>query len=282
MKNINDETSKETRIYSVGTVSGQKHKTSDIYVCKNSRITEGEHYHDCYEIEIVIKGELEEYINGTLYNAKPGDAFFVFPDNMHNVIAKEKSTIYNIMFRLNVLDSSFLNDFWIYDSSTPICAHLSSMDFEFVSVVLEEAISAYQKHDDFSNTILKCVINLVVSKILSVGNVKLKSADPNMDKAIIYINEHLGEEITLNDVAKEIGLTPSYFSALFRHSTHCSFKRYINSRRLQAARNDLLESNLSVADICFKNGFTSLSTFYREFQSTFKQAPLDCRKNGKE
>ena len=40
MKNINDETSKETRIYSVGTVSGQKHKTSDIYVCKNSRITE--------------------------------------------------------------------------------------------------------------------------------------------------------------------------------------------------------------------------------------------------
>lgn len=289
MKKGNNASESNIITYEVGNLPGQRYKKSDIYICKNSKLSTILHHHDCYEIEIIVSGEIFEHVNNTVVHAKPGDAFLLFPDNLHkltgvvldnqgNSTSDGEVVIYNMMFKTNIIDNAFLNNFWLYDTGTPIYTHFTDEEFAFVSTIIEQGINEYKFHEAFSNSILKNIINIVIAKILSGSKVEARSADSHINKAIKYINDHFDEEIDLNDVANEVGLNPSYFSAFFSRFTHSGFKRYVNNRRLDSARNDLIDSDLSVADICFKNGFSSLSTFYREFQKTFHQTPSECRK----
>jgi AraC family transcriptional regulator len=80
------------------------------------------------------------------------------------------------------------------------------------------------------------------------------------------IEERLAEDLSLAELASEVGLSPSHFSSLFRKTTGLSPHHYIVQRRLERAQHLLTSTNLSIGEIATTVGFYDQSHLVRHMQ----------------
>lgn len=86
-----------------------------------------------------------------------------------------------------------------------------------------------------------------------------------MDKLHAYIHQHYDQMIGLADAAKVVSMNPTSFARYFRQMTGQSFVNYMHQLRIGHICRQLIESDLSITDICYNNGFGTLSNFNRVF-----------------
>lgn len=84
-------------------------------------------------------------------------------------------------------------------------------------------------------------------------------------KAIEYIHEHLGEEITLQSIAKEIYCSPTYLSQIFKEEARMNFSDYLVQARMKQAILLLTTTSLSIREIAEQVGIPNQSYFSRSF-----------------
>ena len=92
-----------------------------------------------------------------------------------------------------------------------------------------------------------------------------------------YIINHFREKVTLEDVAKYVGLTPTYASAVFKKEMDTNFKKYLNDLRFSYAKKLLTCSDMSVTQICGECGFEDYPNFIRRFRERFGMSPSQVR-----
>lgn len=98
-------------------------------------------------------------------------------------------------------------------------------------------------------------------------------------RAVAYIENHITEDITVEDVAKEVSISPFYFQKGF--SLLCGFTvaEYIRNRRLSLAGNELATSEKKVIDIAVKYGYDSPDSFTKAFTRFHGVTPSMVQKN---
>ena len=93
-----------------------------------------------------------------------------------------------------------------------------------------------------------------------------------------YLANHFSEQITLEEVSEQSGLSAPYFSTLFKKETGTGFAKYLMGLRIDAAKEMLRESNLSVAQICQRVGYNDVKHFTKVFEQTAGIRPAVYRK----
>lgn len=93
-----------------------------------------------------------------------------------------------------------------------------------------------------------------------------------------YIQNHYSEPITLEEVSGIVGLSPAYFSVLFKKTEGEGFVKYLTNVRLEQAKILLRETNVSVAEICRKVGYNDSKHFTHIFEKTVGIKPATYRK----
>lgn len=88
----------------------------------------------------------------------------------------------------------------------------------------------------------------------------------------VYVERHLGEEISMWDIASHLDLNYSYFSRMFRQAAGSSFSRYVYERRMQEARSRLGRGE-RVKDVAALVGYQEVKSFSRAFRRRFGIAP---------
>jgi AraC-like DNA-binding protein len=88
-----------------------------------------------------------------------------------------------------------------------------------------------------------------------------------------YIADHFAERLTVEILAKQVSLSPSAFSRLFRETTRCSPYQYVKETRLERARQLFDEGRPGVADVSRTVGYTSVSHFIKGFRKRFGATP---------
>ena len=99
----------------------------------------------------------------------------------------------------------------------------------------------------------------------AVRDVTLAAHSQAVEHAIQAMHTHLHEVLTLEDIASVAYLSPFHFNRVFRHLTGIPPGEFLSALRFQAARCLLLTTSLSVTDICFEVGYTSLGSFTSRF-----------------
>jgi AraC family transcriptional regulator len=103
---------------------------------------------------------------------------------------------------------------------------------------------------------------------------KSPSLDPRrLQRVVDYIEASLKADIRLEELAAQACLSPFHFSRLFREATGLSPHRYVIDRRVQAARQELARSNLSLVEIALEFGFGSQANFTRVFRKDTSLTP---------
>lgn len=105
--------------------------------------------------------------------------------------------------------------------------------------------------------------------------------DKRVGPAISYIHAHLGESMTVEELAVQVSLSSSRFAACFRQLVGVSPKTYIASQRQALAARRLLESGRSIQEIAHECGYRSMPSFTKSFVKQFGSTPSKWRSERK-
>lgn len=93
-----------------------------------------------------------------------------------------------------------------------------------------------------------------------------------------YVEEHLGERISLEQVADAVFLSKPYLSTLFKKETGKKFSSYLQEARLEKSCAMLRGSRLSIGEIAEQTGFFDSAHFSKAFKEHYGCSPLEYRK----
>ena len=113
----------------------------------------------------------------------------------------------------------------------------------------------------------------IARALTQTNTMQLKAEKPELlDRVMAYIENHLGEKITLEETAKHFYVSVSTITQLFRQKMGTSFYRCVTQRRLIAAK-ALIGEGKSLEDVSRLVGFTDYSSFYRAFKKEYGITP---------
>lgn len=92
-----------------------------------------------------------------------------------------------------------------------------------------------------------------------------------------YIDNHFAENITLDEVAGMVGMSPSAFSRFFKLHTNRTLTSYITDIRLGHAARELIDTTNNISQIGYNCGFNNLSNFNRVFKARRGTTPKQFR-----
>lgn len=101
----------------------------------------------------------------------------------------------------------------------------------------------------------------------------------SIEKALIYIENNLHDDIDLSKVAKEAGYSLYHFHRIFKGIVGDSIKDYIRKRRFTEAAKELVYTNNSIVEIGIKYGYESREAFSRAFEKVYGRNPSEVRRD---
>lgn len=219
------------------------------------------------------------------------------------------------LFRFSLSNlEEYLNNFWIYgleklyialynfipkDSSLVYFVISKTVYNEIEVTVIDNGCEDFRnKADEFKNQFvsntksflkleIRCVSSDFISSLSGITSKLLSSEEEAnvsneiMKKALIYIENNYGENISLSSISNQLYVSAKYLSKLFKKEINKNFIDYITEIRMKNAANYLLKSDKSIEEIFSLVGYSNKSHFYKVFKSYFGQTPNDYRNNKK-
>ena len=236
------------------------------------------HWHSYFEIEIILSGSGKYIINDVEYDISVNDAFFLNPTDFHYLDVDDVTELINISFDSNMLDD---NDMTLLASETYKRAYiLNCMERDRLLSAADILLYEYEISGDCQKQLLQYVIkSLLRRNVISAQVISDGEHNNGIKRAILYMEMHFMEKITLDDVAAAARYHPTYFSELFKKVTGETYIDMLTRLRLGHAKS-MLANGFSVSDACFQSGFGSLSNFLELFKKNCGIPPSVYRKNG--
>ncbi|WP_173472643.1 response regulator [Eubacterium ruminantium] len=124
-----------------------------------------------------------------------------------------------------------------------------------------------------------------LAKITGVCNNILTKREENtvdiIKNAQTYIEKNYSKDLILDDVSKELKISPYYFSKLFKKRTGSTFIEYVTAVRIEKSKELLRNTSKSMKEICIEVGYADANYFSRTFKKNVGVTPSEY-KEGKE
>ena len=215
-------------------------------------------------------------IGQELYHMEEGDIGFVFPNIIHHyqVFTDRENVAVFIKsppFVLSTFDEVLLN----YAPEYPIikAADVERETYRALGAVLKTKQTEFAIVQAYLQIVLaRCIRNFELVEKRSIGSNDL------IYQTVAYVSGNFKNPFSLEDMAKDLGVSKYVLSRIFSKTFHSNFKRYLNDTRLDYARHRLEDTEDSITKICLDSGFDSQRTFNRVFKERFRVSPTEYRK----
>lgn len=242
------------------------------------------HWHDFYELVLVVDGAARHVVNGVPGVLEPGSAFLLSPVDFHEITPQGTVplTCYNVVVAPQVLERQ-LDELVPPDSDwTPWVAHGvhdAAADFRRLQ---REACEHGPGHGLVMEALVRCVVVELARRCCPTAGSTApvaRAGGADVRRAVMFLERRFRDPITLADAAAVAHLSPNYFSERFRAATGISFQTYLQDRRLRFARSLLASTGLGVTEVCYAAGFNSPSHFGRAYRRRYGESPSGRRRH---
>lgn len=258
-------------------------KNKDYYI-EERFISKGEyftpHWHDYFELEIVLAGVGEHIYNNTKYTLSRGSIYLMSFYDFHELSAKDDMQILKLQFNENILPVE-LNDY-LFLSHNRFCCEVDENEIQHIIKLFSILKREEQRGGLFSEMLIK---NLIAEIIITV--IRNSSQNENtvisslLQNAVAYIRNNFRKPLSLNVLAKHCNVTPNYLGVQFTKKMGTSFSDYLNTVRLRYACNLLDSTDLTVKEIAFASGYNSVEHFGYTFKKILGDSPLNYKKRNR-
>lgn len=245
------------------------------------------HYHqDCIEMTYVSKGSLHFWVDKKRYNISGGDLLVVDPDVVHDTEERPMSIHSMYWFQLDVKDPGGF--FYLRDDAAEKLIH-SLLDLKSGVIelnekkahqLLSEAFlylgSSMQSQRDMGAMELLYFLHYVISCSQSVRF----ALQPDIGKAANYVLDHLDEEVSIEQLAREACLSVSRFKEKFKAQMGLPPREFINSQKIRAAE-ALLQEGHAVTDVAMALSFSSSNYFAVVFKRHTGMTPSEYQRRSR-
>ena len=248
------------------------------------------HWHNASEFTLILKDNCVYKIKDKEYHLNSGDILLIWPRELHEIVSSPKEGSVFIQFSADIIENNL--DLVSASKFMTACHVISAKKEPETAQILRDIIyeigDIYSKKPSFSET--KCKI-LIYRLLLVIGDYVMREQHEQNGTATFsttsrnyirsacnYIAEHSMEDISQAEVAAKIGLSPYYFSKLFKEYLQTSFPQYLTRIRLQNAITLLTEDSLSITECAYMAGFQSTTTFNKVFLESVGCSPREYRK----
>ena len=234
------------------------------------------HWHSFFEIEIILSGTGKYIVNDIEYDISKNNVFFLTSTDFHYLDVDGVADVINISFDETMISEKDIA--LLVFSGTQRAYEFSKEEYGR----LVNAARILENECEIGGECQKQLLQYVIRCLLRKNDV-LKNADVRgehlvgIKKAIVYMELHFRENLTLDLIAKEAGYHPTYFSKLFKNVTGESYIETLTKLRLGYART-LLANGFSVSGACYSSGFGSLSNFLEIFKKNYNISPSEYKK----
>ncbi len=150
---------------------------------------------------------------------------------------------------------------------------LSTEDVERLRTAYEQTRSVEPERYQSMVTLLATFAEQLGQKAEKLVAVRDGSEPAAIVRARDFIEGNLSEPLPLSLVSRKAGVSESHFCRIFRDATGLTLTDYINRRRIQWAKRELLRSETRISEIAFLIGYQSLSQFNRSFARITGRSP---------
>lgn len=248
-----------------------------LYLSKNNPYAV--HLHRQLELIYVLSGSTTVTVEQQDFLLKSGQGVLVFPNQMHGLKNVDAGQNLLCIFEPDICHSfrHFFqnkkpshNDFAV--STLSGHSHIALQGLETLAATMEKDRPTPSDVQIYAEGYL----TLLLADLLPALPLQTRKNTEDLEleqRLLLYLDAHYTEELSLESLSKEFGVSRFVLSRIFTEKLHTTFPDYVNSRRLDYARDLLLSTELSVTQIALDAGFGSSRTFFRAFQDSFHTTP---------
>ena len=246
------------------------------------------HFHEFDKVVLLLAGRVDYLVEGRSYALKPWDVLLVRHHTIHKAVIDRTQPYERIIIYLDgkyfgrsMPDARLMGSFDQADRSgqhllTPSDAQrqeLQQVLRAYESSAGDEGVGASALRETFIIQLLIHISRMTASAAPS----RESQYDPKIQQVLSYINEHLHEELTVDQLADLAYLSKYHFMRLFKAQTGSTVHAYVRQKRLlHAAR--LIREGVSVGKAAADSGFGDYSAFHRAFRESFGISPGSLKK----
>ena len=104
----------------------------------------------------------------------------------------------------------------------------------------------------------------------------MSKEDDVFNRIFLYIEDHLTEKLTVEEIARQVYLSPTYLQSVFKENFGIPLAEYVRSQKLKRALELLYNTEKRISDIAYDSGFES--SFIRSFKREFGMTPGEARR----
>ncbi len=242
------------------------------------------HYHTFHKIILLLAGRADYAIEGERYSLSPGDYVLVGRGSIHRpIVARgdfyERAILYispEYLQKLSCPDGDLENCFLRSQEGFHYVYHAGAGDrVRQLFALLEQS----RREGGFGASLLcqALFVQLMVevNRISLSGNtVSAASGDSKIVALLQYLNAHLTEGLTIDELAARFYISKYHMMRRFRDETGYTIHGYVTEKRLLLAQ-QLLEQGLPMGETALRCGYQEYSTFSRAYKKQFGRAPSE-------
>ena len=250
------------------------------------------HYHNAYEINYYLDGNIDFFVRDQGYPVKKGDVLFINTYEIHNPI-NESSSYEKILltYRPSFLKTAFNFEvpdiFSILDNKFNGVRLVSlSPDLQKkVEYIFGEMINISSENNKYKLILLHSYLVIFLTYITEflsgLDSINEHSVYHNekIRNIIFYIDQNLGKELVLGDISDRFNVNKYHLCRYFKKHTGLTIFDYINRKRILTAEKMLVTGNASITEISYMVGFNNLTHFERTFRQITGSSPRSYKKN---
>lgn len=259
---------------------------------KTAACAVGIHLHDSYEIFQALCDNIQYFVEGSLYLLRKGDIIITNTTELHYP-QKSDDTPYERRF-IQFKPSAFLpffntdyNPLALFDQRKVGSLNLLTLH-QLPSHPIHQLLDSLEKNSVHEDSIHRLSQKIMLIDLFiqldqaysqnSEANNQSTPMDPRIFDVLTYINQHYHEALNLDQIAKTLFIDKYYLSHLFKKNTGFTLYSYIQSKRIQLAK-QLLTSQIDIQCIPTQCGFNDYSNFYKTFKQLTGVSPNHYKHN---
>ncbi len=246
-------------------------------VCQPTCVTP--HWHSYFEIIHVLEGTAEMQLNSEYLKARAGDTVLIDNYDIHNVTGECKYLVINIEpSQIPHIQTSFDE---LFPKSMNLKWIRQNTNYEVSDMLRDSVKDVFELYKTKPKGYMLLVMSRIYEMLGKIHGYSARTKDgilavqskredlTQLTKTMEYIRNNYMKGISLDDISREIGFTPTYFCRFFKRAMGKTFFEYLNYYRCSKAEVLINTTTMTITEIALEVGFSSISYFdkvYKKFK----------------